>query len=132
MLWGEFEAAAPEVAKPGRKRLEDSRVALLGTLRRDGSPRISPIEPVFAGSHLLLGVMTRSAKASDLLRDPRCVLHSAISDPDAAELELKLYGRVEEAVDEARAIPPDAWWSSRPREDARVYSLRIEQAALVA
>ena len=38
------------------------------------------MEPFFSHGHLLLGMM-RSQKAFDLLRDPRCLLHSSISDP---------------------------------------------------
>jgi hypothetical protein len=40
--WGELEAAAPEIAGLGRERLEHVGVALLGTLRADGWPRIGP------------------------------------------------------------------------------------------
>ena len=49
---------------------------MLGTLRADGSPRISPCELDFCEGHLILGMMWQSRKALDLLRDPRCVLHS--------------------------------------------------------
>ena len=67
-------------------------MVLLGTLRRDGSPRISPVEPYVARGQLMFGAMTWSGKANDLLRDPRCVLHSTITAPDAGEPELKAYG----------------------------------------
>jgi hypothetical protein len=42
VTWGALEAAAPEIARLGRERLHAAGVALLGTLRRDGSPRITP------------------------------------------------------------------------------------------
>ena len=45
MIWGDLEAAAPEIVRLGAERFQQSRVALLGTLREDGSPRISPVEP---------------------------------------------------------------------------------------
>jgi hypothetical protein len=41
--WGDLEGAAPEIARLGKERLESARVALLATLRKDGSPRISPV-----------------------------------------------------------------------------------------
>jgi Pyridoxamine 5'-phosphate oxidase len=100
MIWAEFEAAAPEVARLGKERFDRSRVALLGTLRKDGSPRISPVEPHFVEGHLLFGAMTWSLKARDLLSDMRCVLHSAVTAPDAGESELKLYGRAREVRDQ--------------------------------
>lgn len=132
MIWADFQAAAPDLARLGKERLEQTGVALLGTLRGDGSPRISPVEPFFGEGHLLVGVMTRSAKAQDLLRDPRCVLHSAVTAPDAGEAELKLYGRAVEVRDEAvRSSRPEAWWATHPPEAARVMSLSIERAALI-
>ena len=78
--------------------LDATRVALLGTLRRDGSPRISPIEPYLAGGQLLIGAMAWSQKVADLRRDPRYVLHSAVTGPDSGEGELKLYGQAAEAA----------------------------------
>jgi len=41
----DVEQGAPELARLGRARLDATRLAMLGTLRRDGSPRISPVEP---------------------------------------------------------------------------------------
>jgi hypothetical protein len=77
-----------------------ARVALLGTLRKDGSPRISPVGPYLCQEHLLFGAMSWSIKTRDLQHDPRCVLRSAITVPDAGELEFKLYGRAMEAPSE--------------------------------
>jgi Pyridoxamine 5'-phosphate oxidase len=133
MIWAEFEAAAPELAELGRERFERSGVALLGTLRRDGSPRISPVEPFFVSGHLLLGLLPASLKARDLRRDPRCVLHSVISAANAGESEFKLYGTVE-AVDDldVRESASGAWWLGRPADDAYVVSFRIGQAGFVA
>jgi hypothetical protein len=130
--WAELEAAAPEIAKLGRERLEQARVALLGTLRADGSPRISPVEPFLSRGHLLFGAMSWSSKTRDLLRDPRCVLHSAVTGPDAGEGELKLYGRAKEADDELRAAPSGGWWLEHPREASTVFALDIEEAVLIS
>ena len=133
MAWNALESGAPEIARLGRERLEQAGIALLGSLRRDGSPRISPVEPSFAEGQLLFGAMSWSGKARDLLRDPRCVLHSAVSDPDGAEGELKLYGRAVEIEDAAiREAPGNAWWVGRPRREARVFSLEIERAVFVS
>jgi Pyridoxamine 5'-phosphate oxidase len=116
----------------GRERLERMRVGLLGTLRKDGSPRISPVEPFFSHGHLLFGSMSASLKTRDLLRDSRCVLHSAISDPDSGEGELKLYGRAAEVDERVRNECREGWWIARPAEAARVFSLNIERAAFVS
>ena len=66
---------------------------MLGTLRADGAPRISPCELDFTEGHLILGMMWQSRKALDLLRDPRCVLHTCTTDRMGTEGDAKLYGR---------------------------------------
>jgi hypothetical protein len=129
--WREFEAAAPPLAHKGRHRLELTRVCLLGTLRKDGSPRISPVEPYLSGGELLFGAMAWSLKATDLLRDPRCVLHSAITGPDNAEPELKLYGRASEASSETAADCTQGWWRQLPADAAVIFVLQIERATLI-
>jgi hypothetical protein len=129
--WQDLEVDAPEIAELGRDALMRARVGLLGTLRRNGSPRISPIEPYFSGGHLLFGAMAWSLKVRDLRRDPRCVLHSAITGPDSGEGELKLYGRAEEADDRVRAACAEGWWVGKPPESAFVFSLNIEEAAFI-
>lgn len=62
--WRDVELGAPETARLGMARLASARVALVGALRRDGSPRISPIEPYIVGGQLLIGAMVWSAKAT--------------------------------------------------------------------
>jgi hypothetical protein len=132
MIWRDLEAAAPEIARLGKERLDQTRVALLGTLRKDGSPRISPVEPFLTQGRLLFGAMPWSMKTRDLQRDPRCVLHSAVSDPDSGEGELKLYGRAAKVDDQIREAAREAWWVGRPAEAASVFSLEIEQATFIS
>ena len=133
MIWTDFERAAPGLARAVRARFEATRIGLLGTIRADGSPRISPIEPYFTSDDLLLGVMARSLKARDLARDPRCVLHSPVSHPDAGEPEFKLYGTaVEVAHASAQEAPANAWWLTHPADVARVFTLNIAEASWIA
>ena len=72
---------------------------MLGTLRSDGSPRVSPCELDFAGGHLILGMMWQSRKALDLLRDPRCVVHTCTTNRMGTEGDAKLYGRALDVQD---------------------------------
>lgn len=129
--WRDLEQGAPRIAGPGRALLDHARVALLGTLRRDGSPRISPIEPYFTRGQLTFGAMAWSGKAHDLRRDPRCVLHSAISGPDSGEAELKLYGLAAPADDPHREACPDTWWLREPHAAANVFLLDVTEAVLI-
>jgi len=93
MRWDEFAAGCPELAALGEKRLRARELCLVGTLRRNGWPRITPVEPDFVDGELMLGMMWRSPKALDLLRDPRLVVHSVVSDRMGSEGDFKLYGR---------------------------------------
>jgi len=132
MIWQEFEAAAPQLAGLGLKRFQRDHLALIGTLRADGSPRISPVEPYLVVGHLLLGFEWPTSKGRDLLRDPRCTVHSTVSDPDGQDGEFKLFGRAQ-AVDSVLANGDyPAWWHGRQPADYRVFSLDIESAAFIA
>ena len=86
------------MARIGRRRL--GALALVGTIRKDGTPRISPVEPFISEGHLLLGMMRGSRKALDLLRDPRCVVQNVVSDPEGSQGEFKLRGRAALVKDE--------------------------------
>ena len=108
-----------------------SHIAMLATLRRDGSPRVSPIGPYLVLGHLLFGVM-RSKKVHDLLRDPRCTLHSSVCDINGTEGEFKLYGRAVLVEDpQIRDGDYPAWWRSHPPAACHVFSMDIDSAAFV-
>ena len=84
MDWSQFGSREPSLAAIGEERLESTGLVLLGTLRKNGWPRISPVEHLIFEGQLYLGMMWQSRKALDLLRDPRCSLHSTVSDATAA------------------------------------------------
>ena len=128
--WREVEQGAPQIARLGLARLGAVPVAMLGTIRPDGSPRISPIEPYLVNGQLLVGAMTWSKKASDLHRDPRYTLHSVVSGADSGEGELKLHGSAAPAGPELRAAATRAWWSGHP-EQAAVFLLGIATALFI-
>jgi len=102
MRWDEFAAACPELAALGEERLRERELCLLGTLRRNSFPRISPVEPDFVDGELMLGMMWQSPKARDLQRDPRCVVHSVVADRQGTGGDFKLYARAVEVQDPAR------------------------------
>jgi len=101
MNWSEFKSAAPDLAETAEKLFDRAGAILIGSLRRDGSPRISPVEHLLAGTELYLGMMPESFKAQDLLRDPRCTIHNIISDKNAVEDEFKLHGIAKNVQDAA-------------------------------
>jgi hypothetical protein len=134
--WDAFAAACPELAALGEERFRTRELCLVGTLRRNGYPRISPVEPEFVDGELMLGMMWRSPKTLDLLRDPRCVLHSVVSHRQGTEGDFKLYAQgvdVQEPDRRARyraAIKARIDWE--PEEPRfHVFAIDVESAGFV-
>jgi len=97
--WEEVVREAPELAAAVQARFDANRHKVLGTLRADGSPRLSGIEVTFRDGELWLGMMPDSRKALDLRRDPRLALHSATVDPELLDGDARISGRAVEATD---------------------------------
>jgi hypothetical protein len=93
MRWEDIKEQLPQLAQLAHDRLIAPGVLLVGTIRADGTPRISPVEPFILDGNLWLSMMWRSRKALDLGRDYRVLLHSVVSNRDGGEGELKLRGR---------------------------------------
>ncbi|MET7304192.1 pyridoxamine 5'-phosphate oxidase family protein [Embleya sp. NPDC005575] len=100
--WAEFEKDEPEFAATVRERFGMYKHHVLGTVRRDGAPRLSGLEADFRFEQMWLGMMPSSMKARDLLRDPR---FSIFANPgEGAEMthgDVRVSGRAIEVVDEA-------------------------------
>ncbi len=97
--WDQIVREAPEFAAAVQARFDANRHKVLGTLRADGSPRLSGIEVTFRDGDLWLGMMPDSLKALDLRRDPRLALHSATVDPELVEGDARISGLAVEATD---------------------------------
>jgi hypothetical protein len=96
--WAEIEREAPGLAQLARGMFDAHVHKTLATLRRDGSPRISGTEVIFAHGELWLGSMWRAVKALDLQRDSRFALHSGSGDPPDWSGDAKAAGRAEEVT----------------------------------
>lgn len=94
--WHEFERAAPELADAIRNRFEANLHHVLGTIRPDGSPRLSGTEVHIEHGEVTLGMMPGSQKLSDVRGDPRVELHSAPLETDLAAGDAKLAGSLVE------------------------------------
>jgi Pyridoxamine 5'-phosphate oxidase len=132
--WAEFEADAPELAALGEARFRATGLAIVGTLRTSGWPRITPVEPRFVDGELQLGMMWRSRKALDLLRDPRCAVHSSTADKDGTEGDFKVYGTAEHVTDAGRrerhCVVTERETGWRPAdEEFHVFSVDIDEVA---
>jgi hypothetical protein len=133
--WAEFATEASELASLGEGRFDATGLCLVGSLRRDGWPRISPVEPLISHGQLYLGMMPRSTKALDLQRDPRCVVHSTTSNRDGTEGDFKLYGHaIEINGEQERDSYADALYEQiewRPEGDYHLFAVGITEAAFV-
>ncbi len=90
--WNGFEGQAPALAVAVRRQLTATLHCILGTLRADGSPRLTGLEAHFGEGELWLAMMPDSRKADDLRRDPRFALHSA-PDVSMVDGDAKVNGR---------------------------------------
>jgi hypothetical protein len=99
MRWHDLGESAPRLAERARERLVDPGVLLVATARRDGTPRLSAVEPLVLDGDLWLSMLWQSRKASDLQRDDRVLLHSIVTSRDGAAGEVKLRGRAEAVED---------------------------------
>jgi hypothetical protein len=87
----EFEAAAPEIAAFARRKIEETGLALVGTTRSDGWPRVSGWELFLCDGRIYVGSMPNAVKVKDLRRDPRCCVITPLRDKDDLEGEAKLF-----------------------------------------
>lgn len=97
--WTEIERTAPELARLVRSRFDAHLHKTMATIRKDGSPRISGTEVVFADGGVWIGSMGGAMKARDLQRDGRCAFHSAPLDTDMHDADAKLSGIAAEVTD---------------------------------
>jgi hypothetical protein len=93
MRWSQLAADEPRLAELGRRRLEEPGVVLVATIRRDGTPRLSPVEPLLWERDLWLSMMSGSLKSVDIARDSRVLVHSIVTAREGTLGEYKVRGR---------------------------------------
>jgi Pyridoxamine 5'-phosphate oxidase len=135
MCWLDFEAGAPELGHVARSLIERLGFVYVGTVRRDGAPRISPVEAHIVRGRLMLVMIAASRKVGDLARDPRVTLQSPVSGAADPGVELKVRGRVTPVDDEQRAATMEAvqvtsGW--QPHSSWRFFAVEIQAVAVLA
>jgi len=127
--WSEFEAAAPELAKRVRARLDAHTHKTLATIRSDGSPRISGTETALREGELWIGSMWQARKAHDLQGDPRFALHSGSDEPSDWKGDAKLAGVAEEITDPDRVAAING--ASAPSGPSHLFRLDLREVSTV-
>ena len=131
--WQQFTDAAPALAAVCAERFHSTDLVMLGTLRKDGRPRVTPIEFFFFEGELTMGGMWQSKKLLDLQRDRRCLLHSTTSNKDGVEGDMKLSGDAHEVTDGeyreryGQALLAATGW--RPEGPFHLFTIDIVEAA---
>jgi len=137
MHWSDIEQAQPGLAKLAHDRLIGPGVVLVATVRRDGTPRLSPVEPLILDGDLWLSMMWHSAKALDLLRDPRILVHNIIASRSGTDGEFKIRGTARQE-DEPRlqrryadTVASTLGWDPEPGK-FHLFAVDIEHTAVIS
>jgi len=99
--WRDLKKQAPGLAEAGWRlfRADAVPIAFMATAARNGSPRIAPVCPIFAGDDVCLSVGAHTPKADDLSRDGRFALHAFLGPGDE---EFQVSGRAVQVTDPAQ------------------------------
>lgn len=136
MRWSYLEGHQPRLAELGRRRLFEPGVLLVATMRKDGTPRVSPVEPFVMEGQLLLSMLWQSLKAKDLLRDPRILVHSIVTSRDGGAGEFKVRGTARATEDPlvqqryASAVAQEPVWNPDPGR-LHLFSIDVETVTFV-
>jgi hypothetical protein len=122
--WAEFERADPGLAAFGRERV-DQQVCFHATLRRDGWPRVHPVEPWISVGLLLVRFRGHSPKVDEVRHDGRYALHSPMDNPDGVGGEFMVRGWMEQIGETHPAVQRFVHESSYP---LAFYAMSVEEA----
>jgi hypothetical protein len=134
--WDDFEHSEPRLGQLGRAMLGEPGVVLVGTIRADGSPRLSPVEPLFWVGQLWLSMGWQTRKVKDLEHDPRILVHSIVTSREGTSGEYKLRGRAVAETDRqvhagfADAVVTHVGWQPEPGR-FHLFRVDIEEVAFI-
>ncbi len=137
MHWSDIEHTQPRLARLAQERLIGPGVVLVATIRHDGTPRLSPVEPCVLDGDLWLSMMWQSAKARDLLRDRRILVHSVITSRNGTEGEFKIRGTARAEHDPAvqrryaDAVAASLGWDPQPGQ-FHLFAVDIGQVTFIS
>ena len=127
MSWKALETGNPELAEFGRNRFSRD-IAYLGTVDKNGAPRVHPVTPIIGQGRLFIFMEPTSPKGYDLRRGSRYALHAAVEDYEGGggEFMVKGTGRLVEDA-ESRALATEAS-SYAPADRYILFELYVDSA----
>jgi hypothetical protein len=140
----DVENVEPDLADRVRAILSSTTNAVLGTIRRDGSPRLSGADPYFHDGQLRIWSMPLARKGQDLRRDPRVAVHSIPWDSrrlrDGAEAvgdaDAKVSGTAVLVTDAGERSAFRSWLASErglePPDDWDLFTIDIDTLTVVS
>ena len=141
--FAEIESLEPDLADRVRAILSSTSNAVPGTIRRDGSPRLSGADPYFHDGQLRIWSMPQARKGQDLRRDHRVAVHSIPWDSrklrdgaaDVGQADAKVSGTAVLGSDADELSSFRAWLRSErgfdPPEDWDLFTIEIDALAVV-
>jgi Pyridoxamine 5'-phosphate oxidase len=142
--FADVENVEPDLADRVRAILSSTTNAVLATIRRDGSPRLSGADPYFHDGQLRIWSMPRARKGQDLRRDPRVAMHSIPWDSrklrdgaaDVGQADAKVDGSAVLAADDGERSAFRAWLRSErgfePPTDWDLFTIDIDALTVVS
>jgi Pyridoxamine 5'-phosphate oxidase len=142
--FSDVRSMEPDLADRVRSILTSTTNAVLGTIRRDGSPRLSGADPYFHDGQLRIWSMPRARKGQDLRRDPRLTLHSIPWDSrrlrdgrtDVGPADAKVSGTAIVTTDPGELSAFRAWLKSErgfePPEDWDLFTIDIDTLTVIS
>ena len=142
--FADIENVEPDLADRVRAILSSTTNAVLGTIRRDGSPRLSGADPYFHDGQLRIWSMPRARKGQDLRRDPRVAVHSIPWDSrklrdgvaDVGQADAKVTGTAVLFSDNGERSAFRAWLKSErgfePPEDWDLFTVDIDALTVIS
>ena len=106
--FADVENVEPDLANRVRAILSSTTNAVLGTIRRDGSPRLSGADPYFHDGHLRIWSMPHARKGQDMRRDPRVMVHSIPWDSRKLRVGAADVGQADAKVSGTAVLTSDA------------------------
>jgi hypothetical protein len=142
--FADVENVEPDLADRVRAILSSTTNAVLGTIRHDGSPRLSGADPYFHDGQLRIWSMPRARKGQDLRRDPRIGVHSIPWDSrrlrdgaaDVGQADAKVSGTAVLSTDAGERSAFRAWLASvrgfEPPEDWDLFTIDIDALTVIS
>jgi hypothetical protein len=142
--FADVERREPELADRVRSIFSSTTNAVLGTIRRDGSPRLSGADAYFHDGQLRIWSMPRARKGDDLRRDPRVAVHSIPWDSrrvragadDGGAADAKVNGTASLTTNVAERAAFRAWLSSargvEPPVDWDLFTININTVTVIS